>query len=347
MASTDIVPDILLRTVSITSLVSLVLSVTKNRNSITRIMSLIVETDSMLLENSREYYRKANINLLVQLLVLFTLHGMISVFDYIVWKSIVGVRNLLYCHMYVDTLIEWITVIQFMNMVVWLNDRLCLLNTRLSTLSGSLEIENSNEGFCLPYLESTCISVKEIKSQYRGKEILTINNIHDAMFDTVLLVKSTYEMQIFFSILSAFACITIWSYFVLCFLFGYREVEHRAVSIPTVVLTNMLWSSMHVAKLLCITVPCHSANNKMAQTSVVLRKLLLAFHADPATVTELERFSKQLALRKFKFTVFGFLSLDLSLLVSMVGAVVTYLVILMQFKMAINSSIACSKNVTV
>jgi len=70
----------------------------------------------------------------------------------------------------------------------------------------------------------------------------------------------------------------------------------------------------------------------MAHTSTVLRKLLLAFHTDPATTSQLERLSHHIALRKFKFTVFGFLSLDLSLLVSMMGAVASYLLILMQFE---------------
>jgi hypothetical protein len=101
-----------------------------------------------------------------------------------------------------------------------------------------------------------------------------------------------------------------------------------------------------MVKLLYIAVPCHSANNNMAHTSTVLRKILLAFHTDPATMSELERCSQHVALRKFKFTVFGFLSLDFSLLVSMMGAVVTYLVILMQFKMASNVSPKCTNNVT-
>jgi hypothetical protein len=41
-SATDAVTDILLHTTSVTSLVSLVLSVTKNRNAIVRIMSLIL-----------------------------------------------------------------------------------------------------------------------------------------------------------------------------------------------------------------------------------------------------------------------------------------------------------------
>jgi hypothetical protein len=231
-------------------------------------------------------------------------------------------------------------------MVVLLKDRFSLLNTRLYNLSGVFEIENSKEGLYLPLLERTRINVKEMRSQLTEKEILTFNNIHDIVFDTVLLVQSTYEVQIFFSLLSAFASITVWSYIGLCYLYGYYGVEHEAVSVSRVVLSQMIWCLLHTAKLLCITIPCHSANNKMAHTSTVLRKLLLAFHADPGTMSELERFSQHVSLRKFKFTVFGFLSLDLSLLFSMMGAVVTYLVILMQFQMSINNSPACSKNVT-
>jgi hypothetical protein len=342
IAWVDIISEILLQTVTITFLVSLVLSVKKNRNAITRIMPFIVQTDSILLEDSKEYYRNANISLIEQLLVLFIFLGTITLYDYIVWYSTVGVNILMYCPIYVDNLIEWIVVTQFMNMTVKLKDRYSLLNKRLSSFSGILETVNSNKGYYLPFLETACISVNEMKSQRKGKEILTINNIHEIMFDTALLVNSMYEAQNFLTILSAFTGMKIWSYFGLCFLFGYIAVEDTRVA-----LSQMLWSSMRVAKLFCITIPCHSANNKMAQTVTVLRKLLLTFYADPATVTELERFSKHLSLRKFKFTVFGFLSLDLFLLASMVGTVVTYLMILMQFKLPANSPLACSKNVTV
>jgi len=346
MSATDIVSDILLNTVSISSILSLVLGVTKNRNAIVRITSLIAETERVILKNSTEYYRKAKISIFVQVTVIFTGLGLFSFYDYTTWYSLRGDMYLSYSHQFVDTLIEWIIVIQFVNMVVLLKDRFSLLNTRLSNLSGIFETENSKEGFHLPSLETARVSVKEMKSQLTGKGILTFNIIHDILFDTVLLVKSTYEVQIFLSLLSAFASITIWSYFGLCFLYGYYSVENVAISNTRLLLFTIIRSLLHMSKLLCITIPCHSANNNMAHTSTVLRKLLLAFHTDPATMSELERFSQHVALRKFKFRVFGFLSLDLSLLVSMMGAVVTYLVILMQFKMTSNVSPECIKNLT-
>src|SRR5215469_6353164 len=66
MSATDNVTDILLHTESISSLVSLVLSVTKNRNAIIRITHLIAETERVILTSSSEYYRKAKISLFVQ-----------------------------------------------------------------------------------------------------------------------------------------------------------------------------------------------------------------------------------------------------------------------------------------
>jgi hypothetical protein len=65
LPATDIVPDILLHTLSISSIISLVLTVTKNRNAIVRITSLIAQTERVILKSSRKYYRKAKINLFV------------------------------------------------------------------------------------------------------------------------------------------------------------------------------------------------------------------------------------------------------------------------------------------
>jgi gustatory receptor len=49
-------------------------------------------------------------------------------------------------------------------------------------------------------------------------------------------------------------------------------------------------------------------------------------------VTELRLFSQQLLQRKMKFNAFGFLSLDYSLLFTILGDVTTYLVVAMQYR---------------
>jgi hypothetical protein len=308
---------------------------------------MIAKIDFIILKSSGEYYKKAKISLTVELFVMFLILGFKLKNDYITWGSAHGYEVLCYSHLYVDTLVEWIVVIQFVNVVILLKDRFSLLNAHLSVLSGISEIDTSMEGFCLPsFKRAFSINVKEIKPQLTQKDVLNFNNTHDTLLDAVLLVQSTYEVQILFTLLSTFVGTTVWSYFGLCYFYGYIGTGNNGISVPNFVLCITIWSFLHIAKLFFITVPCHLANNNMAQTSTVLRKLLLAFHSDPATMSQLERFSHHVALRKFKFTVFGFLSLDLSLLVSMMCAVATYIVILMQFKMANNVSPACSKNVT-
>jgi len=78
--------------------------------------------------------------------------------------------------MYVDTLIEWIVVIQFMNVVILLKNRFSLLNTRLSNSSGIFETENAMQVFHLPvYQRTSTRNVKEIKSQLTRLEDLVFN----------------------------------------------------------------------------------------------------------------------------------------------------------------------------
>jgi hypothetical protein len=343
MGTSEVVPVILVYTVNIIFLASLVLNLTKSRNGIVRIMFLTVKIDEVLLKTPSEYYEKAKINLIVQLIVIFSFLGFSIIYDCIVWILVIGVNHFAYFHTYLIVIIEWLVIIHFMNWVVLLKDRFSLLNERLSLLSGIFETENLKKGVLM---RGMCVNVRERTSQITKEEVLTFNSIYDILCDTALLVKSTYEVQILLSVLSTFVNMTILLYFGLCFLYGYSSVDDKVVIVSHLVISFISWCLVYLAKLLCITISCHSFNNKMAETSVVLGKLLLAVHHDLGTMRELKRFSHHVTLRQFKFTSFGFLSLDLSLLVSVLGAVATYLVILMQFKMAVNTSPACCRNVT-
>jgi gustatory receptor len=231
-----------------------------------------------------------------------------------------------------------------MNFVLLLKDRFSLLHTRLSSLSGIFEIGNSNEGVCLPMLK--CISVKERKPELGEKDVLFFNNIHNVLCDAVLLVTSAYELQLLFASLNSFANMTNWLYFGLCYFYGYRGAHNKGVVVSNLLVSGLLWCLQELAKLLCITVSCHLASNEMRQTSVVIRKLHLADRHEAATVAELDRFLHHVATHQFKFTAFSFLNLDFSLLVSVLGAVCTYLVILMQFNISDKTSPTCCRNMT-
>jgi hypothetical protein len=66
-------------------------------------------------------------------------------------------------------------------------------------------------------------------------------------------------------------------------------------------------------------------------TVALVQKLLLVERFDQDTIAELQLFSHQLFQRKVKFTAFGFLHLDYSLLFTIIGGATTYLVIVTQY----------------
>ncbi|XP_021920102.1 putative gustatory receptor 28a isoform X3 [Zootermopsis nevadensis] len=97
------------------------------------------------------------------------------------------------------------------------------------------------------------------------------------------------------------------------------------------VMTGML--GWYVLKLGGIVWACASTAREANRTAVLVHKLLSKTR-DPGVKEELQLFSLQLLHRKVQFTACGFFPLDFTLLYSIIGAVTTYLVILIQFQLS-------------
>jgi hypothetical protein len=85
-------------------------------------------------------------------------------------------------------------------------------------------------------------------------------------------------------------------------------------------------------QLFWISASC-SANSEEANRSVtLLQKLLLLPELHPATAAEIQLFLQQMRDRKPNFTAWDIFTINYSLLGSTVGAIATYLVILVQMQ---------------
>lgn len=73
------------------------------------------------------------------------------------------------------------------------------------------------------------------------------------------------------------------------------------------------------------------------RTALILHKMNFNVENRKQTLF-LEQFSLQLLIQKIQFTAFGFFSIDYSLLMTIVAAITTYLIVLIQFH--INSDAA-------
>jgi len=98
------------------------------------------------------------------------------------------------------------------------------------------------------------------------------------------------------------------------------------------VVTPIIWALMQFLQFFWITGTCSAACGEAHRSVTLLQKLLLVPELQPATAAEIQLFLHQVKDRKPKFTACDFFTLNYSLLGSTVGAVATFLVILVQMQ---------------
>uniref|UniRef100_A0A182NZ33 Gustatory receptor n=1 Tax=Anopheles dirus TaxID=7168 RepID=A0A182NZ33_9DIPT len=110
---------------------------------------------------------------------------------------------------------------------------------------------------------------------------------------------------------------------------------HRWTVTDTYLLVyTVLWIVLHAAKVLTILYPCHLTQRERDRTGPIL------YHFDPtvrdvALNNALSKFSSQLLHQQGPQTACGVMNLEMTLISTMVGALTTYLVILIQFDTAV------------
>ncbi|KAJ9599887.1 hypothetical protein L9F63_009834, partial [Diploptera punctata] len=333
---TTYIPDILLfSSFSINSIISIILAVTINKDKLKHMLVIMNQADKILFNKDSKYYITAKRDLFLRLIVLYLLVSFVILFDCIIWTMLFGMKNLLYFNYYLDMIINWTVVVQFMNYLILLKDRFKQLNGTMINLLKNRRYSESD--ITLKNLKHTILlsvitkkDSKENKEVYNWtyKDILHYNLTHELLFDATKLIISMFEIQIVISTFISFLSITIWVYFGFNYFFGYEF--SLGFDNNLLLMGDLILSATSVIKLLCITLPSHAANCEIAKTDSVLRKLLLIRDMDRSILDEVQRFQEQVIQRQIKITALGFLNLDLSLFFSVMGAVFTYLVILVQ-----------------
>ncbi|XP_052859751.1 uncharacterized protein LOC128267001 [Anopheles cruzii] len=100
-------------------------------------------------------------------------------------------------------------------------------------------------------------------------------------------------------------------------------------------LYTVLWIVLHVAKVLLVLYPAHLAQKERDQTGPILY-LFNHNEKDIPINAVLAKFSAQLLHEKGHQTACGVMNLEMTLISTMVGALTTYLVILIQFDTAVS-----------
>jgi len=177
--------------------------------------------------------------------------------------------------------------------------------------------------------DSTSISIQNSWLHKEKIRCRALRIIWDVLCDISSSVNSMYGLQILLCIMSAFIEITanlsysIISLKVKCF--TNEELYLKVV-------TPIIWALMQFLQLFCIAASCSAACGEAHRSVTLLQKLLLLPEYHPATAAEIKLFLHHLRVRKPKFTAWEFFTINYSFLGSTVGAVATFLVILVQMQ---------------
>jgi hypothetical protein len=153
--------------------------------------------------------------------------------------------------------------------------------------------------------------------------------IWDVLCDISSSVNSMYGLQMLLCIVSALIEITMNLSFAII---EVKLTDFANMRIHLNVVDPVIWSVMEFLKLFWIAATCSAACGEANRSVTLLQKLLLQPELHLAPAAEIQLFLQQVKDRTPKFTAWDFFTINYSSLGSTVGAIVTYLVILLQMQ---------------
>ena len=225
-----------------------------------------------------------------------------------------------------------LVLMQFLNLVFMVKLRYSHLNKRLTNwISGTVSRPTSlkkNSERCMrsaravEHLSITPLrvsSVGNIERTLRQTDIHWLRQIYSELYDITCLINDTYGVPILATMcwmLTGILC----SLYELIFNFKGWGIG------------NVVYVIIFSVFFFKVTFYCHTATNEARSSRIVVQKLLLEGNCRNECVKELKMFSLQLQEMTNEYTACGFFSLNLKLFASVVSAIVSYVIIMVQFK---------------
>jgi hypothetical protein len=318
--------DIYLISLYLTSITSLIMGVTVNRQKLPQLFAKISEVDQTLFRNpeDKRVFKKTRFCLIIQLVILAVVLGFLqcynvySFYDGTLWGSVVTIsENFSY-------LLNTVVTIQFVNSVLMLKKRYARINRLLR------DPEYRNVWSDVKVSEAVVISNNtDLKRPENGEEeevFRALRVMHCELHEAVTLVMSNYGFPIFM--------VTFWIFITIVFVLYYGLFFLQVViSSPTSaeqheVILSLCWCVFCIALLISVTLTCHVTTQEANLTLILVHKLMLRCDLQNYTLKELNDFSTQLSNMRIEFSASGFFTLNLSFLYAMTGVICSHIIIL-------------------
>uniref|UniRef100_A0A3F2ZD78 Gustatory receptor n=1 Tax=Lutzomyia longipalpis TaxID=7200 RepID=A0A3F2ZD78_LUTLO len=212
---------------------------------------------------------------------------------------------------------------QYYNLVRLIKNKVLALNRSLKKLVKWENIEGQHH--------------KEMKLKIIKTHLESFRLIHSDIVDLTKDVQAFFGPFILVSVISAFGVITIQLYYIFATL-----IQTLHFNIPMTVIT-LIWTATQALLILANVHICSSTRNvcnEIGGTLITIREAV----EHPEIFHIVQLFSSQLWHKKIQFSACGFFRLDSKLITSIVAAVTTYLVLMIQFHLSNNENILSKCN---
>ncbi|XP_047999211.1 gustatory receptor for sugar taste 43a-like [Leguminivora glycinivorella] len=149
--------------------------------------------------------------------------------------------------------------------------------------------------------------------------------LHGSLCEVVQRIDRSYGLPLIVILLSTLLHLIVTPYFLI------MEIIVSTNRIHFLVL-QFLWCATHMLRMFVVVEPCHYTITEGKRTEQLVCQLMTYAPSGGALPSRLELFSRQLMLRSVTYSPLGMATLDRPLVASVIGAVTTYLVILIQFQ---------------
>jgi hypothetical protein len=184
----------------------------------------------------------------------------------------------------------------------------------------------------VPNKQNCAVSATKSYSTGEWQQVLyKLRCVNDILNDAVASISSAYGLQILLSMTMCFMSVTTCLYFAIGFATKLREDEGNESKHRSALAFSLIWAAVGIFRTAVITSSCHAVSCEAGRTPVLLQKLLLEPSVGPDAVKELQLFLQQSRVSTVRITAWDFFTLGHTTMCSFIGAIVTYLVILLQF----------------
>jgi hypothetical protein len=323
-----------------TAILALIFTVTRNKNHMTNMLSLLSRIDNKLFRNTSKQiaYSQHRSHLIMQLWITLILFGIVYIplvlvyFDY-TWMS--------YMNMFSQAFrgaIDTVTVLEYVSTVLMVKQRYQLVKHLLSEAATTDDV-NSSRHTDAEHLRSrnnnktfpmTTDNTKIDKNSNNLHTVRDLRLICSELCDVLHANNQSYEVLILFDV------ITILTITVPTMFYGFTTincaiVENGLFKLYLISVFFLSQCAFMLLTLLWLTMSCQTTTEEIRNTFICIQKLLLYPNALGWSTSELKGFSSQLKNSIFEFNVCGFFTLNLQFFCASVSVIFTYMLVLYQF----------------